>query len=119
MIVAAALAIALAYLFVGLVLHRGARRTTVRLTVRRIGGRRTPRTRRLVLGILPAIALIGSIGTYLALFDLFRADITSLGAWRSRLVAMARCAGHPWRVTRPFCRRLAGVKSLDLLAGSR
>jgi hypothetical protein len=90
MITAEAILTLLAMLLAGSVLHRALAVRLLAINGIKIGLTGNPsEVDILILGILPALALIGTIDTYLALFHLLRADVTLalfvlLVLWRRR-----------------------------------
>jgi hypothetical protein len=89
MITAKAIATVVAMVLVGSVLHRALAMRLLAFDGRRSTVPPIPERDLFLLGLLPGIALVGAIDTYLALFHLFRADVTAaLGAglliWRRR-----------------------------------
>ena len=116
MITAGAVATIIAYLFAGSVLHRAAAARLLRLDGVKIGAGPGISDRDILfLGLLPALAIIGTIGTYLGLFHVLRADttilliaVTLLLLWRDTMAtlrALGSLAADGWRA----------LRSLDLL----
>jgi hypothetical protein len=99
-ITAESILVVLAYLFVGSVLHRAMAARLLRFDGLAIATQGGPSERDLLfLGLGPALVLVGVIGTYLALFHLFRADVmiavlVVAVLWRRRDAAAT--AGAVW-----------------------
>ena len=98
MITAESIFIVLAYLFVGSVLHRAMAARLLSFDGVAIAAEGGPSERDLLfLGLGPALVLVGAIGTYLALFHVFRADVMFAVAaaavlWRRRDAAATGAA---------------------------
>jgi len=100
-ITAESIFIVLAYLFVGSVLHRAMAARLLSFDGVAIAAEGGPSERDLLfLGLGPALVLVGAIGTYLALFHVFRADVMFAVAaaavlWRRRDAAAIVGSGRP------------------------
>jgi dolichyl-phosphate-mannose-protein mannosyltransferase len=110
MITAASIATMAGYWFVGAVLYRALMVQFWNLDEASRGAPAISDRNLLLRSVLPAIAIVGTIGTYLALFRLFRADVlTALGAallvWRRHdamcvAKALATLAADIWGALR-------------------
>jgi hypothetical protein len=111
MVTAEAILTLLLMLFAGAVLHRALAARLLATNGIKIGSTGGPSELDvLFLGILPALVLIGTIDTYLALFHLLRADVTLavfvlLVLWRWRdafatLGALVTLAVDGWRASK-------------------
>ena len=78
MITAKAIATVVAMVLVGSVLHRALAMRLLAFDGPKSETRPIPEPDLFLLGLLPGLALIGTIDTYLAMFHLFRADVTAL-----------------------------------------